>query len=55
MEELLLQAALDLLYDLMLHNPTNLRDGLELIREIHLSTDIIREEVLDYSLKQQAR
>ena len=55
MEALLLQAALDLLHDLMLHNPTNLRDGMELIREIHLSTDIIREEILDYSPKQQAR
>lgn len=50
-----MQAALDLLHDLMTHHSGNLRAGMELISRIHLGGDIISEEKMDYSPKFQAR
>lgn len=44
-----LQAALDLLEDLMAHDTVNFRDGTELIRQIHLQPDIIKSDQLDYA------
>ena len=46
----MLQAALDLLQDLMSHNSTNLSEGMEIIRRLHLSKDIVPREKLDYKV-----
>lgn len=45
---LFLQAALDLLQELMSHHSTNLQQGMELIRKIHFSKDILKTEVLAF-------
>ena len=44
----MLQAALNLLGDLMCHSSSNLREGGELLRQIHFSYDILREGALDH-------
>ena len=44
-----MQAALDLLEDLMSHDTVNFREGTDLIRHIHLMPYIIKYDQLDFT------
>ena len=44
-----LQAALDLLEDLMSHDSANFREGISLIRQIHLVPTILKDDQLDFA------
>ena len=51
----MLQAALDLLEDLMAHDSVNFREGTDLIRQIHLLPYIIKNDQLEFAPVVSAR